>query len=102
MNNYDYGKKVNPGLCVRGFNYFLDCVERCARLEKHYKKLLANQVDATRKARKARAFGLQYAPKRLEKSAEEYRLEAKKVKKELDMARKIQKTERQASFKEPN
>ena len=102
MNNYDYGRKPNPGLRVRGMNHLVDCVERCIQLEKQYKALLSKQVDVTRKARKARAFGLQYAPKRLEKEAEEYRNEAKKVKKELDIARKNQTIEKQMSFKNPN
>ena len=102
MNNYDYGEKANPGLRVRGMNHLIDCVERCTQLEKQYKAILSKQVDVTRKARKARAFGLQYAPKRLEKAAEEYRNEAKKVKKELDIARKNQTIEKQMSFKNPN
>lgn len=102
MNNGDYGRKVNPGLRVRGMNHLMDCVERCIQLEKQYKAILPKQVDVTRKARKARAFGLQYAPKRLEKEAEEYKNEAKKVKKELDIARKNQTIEKQANFKNPN
>ena len=102
MNNGDYGRKVNPGLRVRGMGYLMDCVERCIQLEKQYKTLLSKQVDVTRKARKARAFGLQYAPKRLGKEAEEYKNEAKKVKKELDIARRNQTIEKQMSFKNPN
>ena len=102
MNNGNYGRKADPGLRVRGMVHLIDCVERCIRLEKQYKALLSKQVNVTRKARKARAFGLQYAPKRLEKEAEEYRNEAKKVKKELDIARKNQTIEKQANFKNPN
>lgn len=102
MNNYDYVRKVSRGLRVRGMDHLIDCVELCIQLEKQYKALLSKQVDVTRKARKARAFGLQYAPKRLEKEAEEYRDEAKRVKKELDIARKNQTIEKQANFKNPN